>query len=223
PETDFIAPSSALVGDLVAGSGSGSGGGTGGTGGGGGGTTPGSVVFNMPGTFLVARDGNSYVGYDLPAVSGVPYQRAVVEYDMRISSFPSLLFTGVTSLRRPNDNRNLRVVYYAIQIVNRNAKTTLDLGVTDVLVKTTGPWKAGHTYHVRITYDVPTQTATLDAAENGTYIYTISGPAQHLDLSAQGADHPLRVDFGQTGIADGAYAPPLGWSFSNLHVVLTPQ
>ena len=33
----------------------------------------------------------------------------------------------------------------------------------------------------------------------------------------------LRVDFGQTGIADGAYVPPYGWSFSNLHAELTPQ
>ena len=59
--------------------------------------------------------------------------------------------------------------------------------------------------------------------ENGKVIYTIAGPAQHLDLSVQGADHPLRVDFGQTGIADGAYTPPYGWSFANLHAELTPQ
>jgi len=212
----------ALIGDLVPGSG-GSGGGDGGGGSGGGGGA-GSVVYNVPGTFLVARQGNSYISYDLPGKDGVPYQRAVIEFDMRIGQFdPVLLFTGVTSFRRPNKDRNLRVVYYAIQIVNRNAKTTLDLGIENVLVKTQGPWKANGTYHVRMTYDVPTQTASLDALQNGNVIYTISGPAQHLDLSPQGPDHALTVDFGQTGVADGAYAPPIGWTFSNLHAVLTPQ
>jgi hypothetical protein len=216
PETDFIGPSTALVGDLVAG-----GGGTGGTGDGGG---TGNVVFDVPGTFLVARNNASYISYNLPAKDGVHYQRAVIEYDMHITQFdPVLLFTGVTSFRRPNTVRGLRVVYYAIQIVNQNAKTTLDLGVEDVLVKTKGPWQANGTYHVRITYDIPSQTVMLETLKNGLVTYTISGPAQHLDLSAIGTDHPLQVDFGQTGIADGAYIPPYGWSFSNLHTVLTPQ
>ncbi|HZF11796.1 MAG TPA: hypothetical protein VFE33_23665 [Thermoanaerobaculia bacterium] len=219
PETSYISPSMALIGDLVPGTG-GSGGGNGGGGGGGG---AGSVVYNVTGTFLNARENNSYAAYDLPTAFGVPYQRAVIEYDMHIGTFPTLLFTGVTSLRRPHADRNLRVLYYGVQIVNRNSKTTLDLGVTDVLVKTDGPWKQNQAYHVRITYDIPTQTVSLDAIQGGKVIYTISGPAQHLDLSAQDAAHPLRVDFGQSGIADGAYAPPIGWSFSNLHVVLTPQ
>jgi hypothetical protein len=221
PETDYISPSTGLVGDLVLGSGSGSGGGTGGSGDG---STPGAAVLNVPGTFLVARNNASYASYDLPAKDGTPYRRAVIEYDMHISKFdPVLLFTGVTSFRRVHSDRNLRILYYGIQIVNRNAKTTLDLGVTDVLVKSDGPWQANGTYHVRITYDVPSQTVSLEALKNGQVIYTIAGQAQHLDLSAQGADHPLRVDFGQAGIADGAYVPPYGWSFSNLHAVLTPQ
>jgi hypothetical protein len=224
PETDYIPPSTGLVGDLVPGSGQGTGGGTGGDGGGGGGGATGSVVFNVPGTFLVARNNASYASYSLPAKDGVPYQRAVIEYDMHIANFdPVLLFTGVTSFRRPSSDRNLRVLYYGVQIVNRNSKTTLDLGVKDVLVKTDGPWKVNGTYHVRITYDIPSQTVALEALQNGQVIYTISGQAQHLNLSAQGADRPLLVDFGQTGIADGAYVPPYGWSFSNLHVVLTPQ
>jgi hypothetical protein len=224
PETDYISPSSALVGDLVPGSGKGSGGGTGGGGGGGGGNPPGAVVFDVPGTFLYATLAKSFTSYDLPAQDGVPYQRAVIEFDLHIGQFdPVLLFTGVTSFRRPSTNRNLRVVYYAIQIVNRNAKTTLDLGVENILVKTQGPWKANGSYHVRLTYDVPTQTAKLEALQGGSVLYTIAGPAQHLDLSAQGPGHALTVDFGQTGIADGAYVPPYGWSFSNLHVVLTPQ
>jgi hypothetical protein len=31
------------------------------------------------------------------------------------------------------------------------------------------------------------------------------------------------VDFGQTGIGDGAYYPPVSWSYSNLNVVLEPK
>jgi hypothetical protein len=32
----------------------------------------------------------------------------------------------------------------------------------------------------------------------------------------------MRVDFGQKGVADGAYFPPVGWQFSNLKVVFEP-
>ena len=60
----------------------------------------------------------------------------------------------------------------------------------------------------------------LDAFENGQHIYQISGPPLHPDLSANG--NPLTVDFGQTGIGDGAYGPPVGWTYANLAVQLLP-
>lgn len=187
-----------------------------------GGSTPGggdSVVLSVPGVFLNAVAGNSAKGFQLPAKVGQTYKTAVVEFDMQIRKFPEGLFTGVHALRR-DGRRQEAVLYYGLQIVNGNSKTTLDLGVQDVLARGSGPWQEFHTYHLKITYDVPNRQVTLLVSEAGVLKQTLRGQAQHLDLSAD--THPLIVDFGQEGIADGAYYPPIGWVYSNLKATLTP-
>jgi hypothetical protein len=181
----------------------------------------GVVTLVVPGTFLKATALNSFISYDLAAQPGIAYHRATVDLDLTISDFNHvLLFTGVTSFRRPNKNRKDRVLYYAMQLVNRNQKTILDLGVQDRLTRTQGPWQAGHTYHLTFTYDLRGRQVKLDLFENGQHIYQIAGPTLHSDLSANA--NPLTVDFGQTGIGDGAYGPPLGWTYANLNVTLQP-
>ncbi|HYL06678.1 MAG TPA: hypothetical protein VE075_11595, partial [Thermoanaerobaculia bacterium] len=159
----------------------------------------GVVTLAVPGTFLQATNSNSFISYDLAAVPGLAYHRATVDFDLTIKDFNKvLLFTGVTSFRRPNKTRKNRVLYYAMQLVNRKRKTILDLGVQDRLVRTVGPWQAGHTYHLLFTYDLRGRQVKLDVFENGRHLYQISGPPLHPDLSANG--NPLTVDFGQTGI-----------------------
>jgi hypothetical protein len=181
----------------------------------------GVVTLVVPGTFLHATPSNSFISYDLPAQRGLAYHRATVDFDLTISDFNHvLLFTGVTSLRRPNKNRRERVLYYAMQLVNRNQKTILDLGIENRFVRTVGPWQAGHTYHLTFTYDLRGRQAKLDVFESGRHLYQIAGPPLHPDLSANA--NPLTVDFGQTGIGDGAYGPPLGWTYANLSVQLQP-
>jgi hypothetical protein len=181
----------------------------------------GVVTLAVPGTFLHATAANSFISYDLAARPGVAYHRATVDFDLTISDFNHvLLFTGMTSFRRPNKNRKSRVLYYAMQLVNRNQKTILDLGIQDRLTRTQGPWKAGHTYHLTFTYDLRGHQVKLDLFEHGQHIYQIAGPTLHPDLSANA--NPLTVDFGQTGIGDGAYGPPLGWTYANLNVQLQP-
>ena len=181
----------------------------------------GVVTLVVPGTFLHATAADSFISYDLAATRGVAYHRATVDFDLTISDFNHvLLFTGVTSFRRPNKNRKNRVLYYAMQLVNRNQKTILDLGIQDRLTRTQGPWQAGHTYHLTFTYDLRGRQVKLDLFENGQHIYQIAGPTLHPDLSANA--NPLTVDFGQTGIGDGAYGPPLGWTYANLNVQLQP-
>jgi hypothetical protein len=181
----------------------------------------GVVTLVVPGTFLSATATNSFISYDLAARPGLAYHRATVDFDLTISDFNHvLLFTGVTSFRRPHKNRKDRVLYYAMQLVNRNQKTILDLGVQDRLARTQGPWQPGHTYHLTFTYDLRSRQVKLDLFENGQHIYQIAGPTLHFDLSANA--NPLTVDFGQTGIGDGAYGPPLGWTYANLNVQLQP-
>ncbi|HVR07290.1 MAG TPA: hypothetical protein VMW75_04530 [Thermoanaerobaculia bacterium] len=181
----------------------------------------GVLTLTVPGTFLQATNSNSFVSYNLAAVPGLAYHRATVDFDLTIKDFNQvLLFTGVTSFRRPAKNRKDRVVYYAMQVVNRKRKTVLDLGIENREVKSTGPWQAGHTYHMLFTYDLRGRQVKLDVFENGQHIYQISGPPLHPDLSANA--NPLTVDFGQTGIGDGAYGPPIGWTYANLVVQLAP-
>ncbi len=191
--------------------------GSGGTGGG-----PGDVTFSVPGTFLNATASNSEQLYDLPAQAGVAFKRATIDWDLRIGVFPSGLFTGVMSFRRPNGQRSLREPFCAVQIVNRNSKTLLDLGVENVFERTSGPWKQNSSYHLTLIYDLTVNQCELDVSQGGAVIYTIAGPAQWFDLSAT-SQNPLVVDFGQTGIGDGAYFPPVSWSYSNLSVVLVPK
>ena len=206
-QTDFVEPSQAMAGTLVSDAPS---------------PAPrGAVTLNVPGVFLHATNSGSFISYNLAALPGVAYNQATVEFDLTIHNFNKiLLFTGVHSFRRPNKNRKDRVLYYALQLVNRNSKTVLDLGVQDMIARGPGPWKSGHTYHLKFTYDVSQRQVRLDVAENGQHTYSISGAALHLDLSAN--ENPLTVDFGQTGIGDGAYGPPLGWIYANLNVVLLP-
>lgn len=189
----------------------------------GGSPAAGTVTFSVPGTFLNATQADSEQLYDIPAPTGVPFKLATIAWDMRIGVFPSGLFTGVMAFRRPNNQRALREPFCAVQIVNRNSKTLLDLGVENVFERTVGPWKQDNTYHCQLTYDLTGNTCQLDVSQTagGPIIYTIAGPAQWFDLSAN--SNPLEVDFGQTGIGDGAYYPPVSWSFSNLNVVLVPK
>ncbi len=209
----MVSPSPTLTGSI----GPGLPGGGGGPGGG-----PGNVTFSLPGTFLNATASNSEQFYDLPAQPGVVFKRATIDWDLRIGVFPPGLFTGVMSFRRPNGQRSLREPFCAVQIVNRNSKTLLDLGVENVFERTPGPWKQNSSYHLTLIYDLTVNQCELDVSQGGAVIYTITGPAQWFDLSATG-QNPMVVDFGQTGIGDGAYFPPVSWSYSNLNVVLVPK
>ena len=210
----MVGPSPALTGSVGPGLPAGGGGGTGGG--------PGNVTFSVPGTFLNATTNNSEQLYNLPAQPGVAFKRATIDWDLRIGVFPSGLFTGVMSFRRPNAKRSLREPFCGVQIVNRNSKTLLDLGVENIFERTVGPWKKNSSYHLTLIYDLTVNQCELDVSQGGAVIYTIAGPAQWFDLSAT-SQNPLVVDFGQTGIGDGAYFPPVSWSYSNLNVVLVPK
>jgi hypothetical protein len=211
PQTNVLTPSAPLTADLVGAPSSS----------GGPGAPAGAQTLSVPGVFLNARPGASTVSYNLPLAAGVPYQRVTVDFDMFLNRWQSDLFHGVFALRRAAASRSDRVLYVGVQLRGDNAKTTLDLGYNEQFVKTQGPWKQQHTYHVRVDYDVVGRTVTLQAFEGGVLTYTIQGPAFNLDLSDNG--NKVHVDFGQSGVADGAYFPPIGWVFSNLQVSMVPS
>lgn len=202
PELSFTLPSYSLEGDLVAG----------------GGNPAGSVVFEVPGTFLAARNGDSFKQYDLPLVDGVQYKKATVEFDLYVNRFPNGIFAGVTALRR-----NDRTLYYGMMVRGGRQKTILDMGVEDDVVtgNNGGPWRERTQYHVSFEYDTDTGKLTFRCFRNGNLVETVTGDINHFDLTRNG--RIVRVDFGQTGVADHAYFPPIGWIYSNLRVVFEPR
>jgi hypothetical protein len=211
-EVAFVNPSQTLDGDLVPG------GGNGGGGGGGGGNPGGTVVFQQAGTYLAAKQGDSYKSFTLPLADGVRYTRAMVDFDLFVDRFPKGLFAGVMSLRR-----NDRTLFYGLIIRGDRQKTVLDMGVTDDVVTggNGGPWAERSNFHVNIDYDTASRNLTFKVLQGSNVVQTLVGRLNHTDL-VQSGNKVMSIDFGMTGIADGAYFPPLGWTFSNLKVTLIP-
>ena len=140
-----------------------------------------------------------------------------MEFDLYVDKFPNGIFAGVTALRR-----NDRTLFYGLVVRGGRSKGILDMGVDDDVVQgNNGPWKERTNYHLVFEYDIPTSTLTFKTIRNGELVETLRGRINHFDLATNGKI--MRVDFGQTGVADGAYFPPIGWRYSNLKVTFEPQ
>jgi hypothetical protein len=199
PETNFVTPSYALDTDVVSGVGN-----------------AGAVVVEAPGLFFQAKVGDSFKQLDIPLVEGTRYKKATVEFDLYVDKFPAGIFAGVTSLRRTD-----RTLYYGLIVRGGRSKAILDMGVTDDIVDgKSGPWQQRTNYHLTFEYDTVSSRLTFKTVRNGSLVETLSGPINHPDLSNNGK--VMRVDFGMTGVADGAYFPPIGWKYSNLKVTFEP-
>ena len=199
PETNFVTPSYALDTDVVSGVG-----------------TSGAVVVEAPGLFFTAKVGDSFKQFDIPLVEGTRYKKATIEFDLYVEKFPNGIFAGVTSLRRTD-----KTLYYGLIVRGDRSKAILDMGVDDDIVDgKSGPWQARTNYHLTFEYDTVSSRLTFKTVRNGTLVETLSGPINHLDLSKN--SKIVRVDFGMTGVADGAYFPPIGWRYSNLKVTFEP-
>lgn len=204
PETAFVTPSSTLESDLVSGGPSGP-------------NAPGTVTYESKGLFLRALPGNSFVQFDLPLQPGQAYKKATIEFDLYVHNFPDGIFAGVTALRRTD-----RTLFYGLIVRGGRQKTILDMGVDDDVVQGAngGPWRERTNYHVKFEYDTDTRLLTFTLSRGGNVVETLTGRINHFDLNAK--DKLVRIDFGQKGVADGAYFPPLGWQFSNLKAVFEP-
>jgi hypothetical protein len=186
----------------------------------------GAVTYEYPGTFLHARDGESYVAFDLPLRNNLRYRHATVEFDLYLDRWQSELFHGVFALRRIGEKRNGTLYVGLILRGSKGYKSILDIGVHpkrrrgDIIRSDSGPWRENTLYHVRTDYNTAKRTVTLQVFHNGQLVHVLSGRINNTDLSPRG--RKVRVDFGSTKVADGAYFPPLGWSYSNLTVKVTP-
>lgn len=201
-ETAFMLPSETLEGDLVPGSGSPSGD---------------SIVVQQQGVFLAAKQGASYKAVVIPLVNGVQYKKVTMEFDLATGRYPAGIFSGITSMRR-----NDKTLFFGMIVRPDRDKTVLDMGVTDdvVLGANGSPWKEHTNFHLWFEYNTETRTLTFKVFRNGALVQNLTGRTNHNDLSLNG--RVFTVDFGMAGIADGAYFPPIGWTYSNLKVVVEP-
>lgn len=167
--------------------------------------------LSFPGVFLNARKGSSYRAFDLPLTQGVRYKRLTIEYDLYLHKWVNPLFHVVMGLRR-----NDRTLYAGLILRGDRAKTVLDLG-KDELARDTGPWKQRTNYHIRLVTDAEAQRVTLEVFQGGRLVHTLSGRMTTRDLIVLPGTK-MRVDFGGTKVADGAYFPPVGWKYSNLTI-----
>jgi hypothetical protein len=169
--------------------------------------------LSLSGVFLNARKGDSYRTFDLPLSQGVRYKRVTVDFDLYLHKWVNPLFHGVMGLRR-----NDRTLYAGLILRGDRAKTILDLGKDEMARdKNSGPWRPRSNYHVRITTDAQARQVTLQVFQGGRLVHTLAGRMTTPDLSVSGG-RKMRVDFGGTKVADGAYFPPYGWKYSNLTV-----
>ncbi|HEX9669951.1 MAG TPA: hypothetical protein VGC93_10755, partial [Thermoanaerobaculia bacterium] len=177
---------------------------------------PGTVQFSVPGVFLDAKSGDSFRIIDLPAHPTTRYRKAVIEFDLRVG--PMTLgprnFYGVTSFRR-----NDKTLFYGLIVRDDRDKTILDLGLEDLVTGSNGgPWKANSNYYVIFDYDTESRVLSYKLFRAGVLVEQLTGNVNHTDIIAN--SNLLRVEFGQKGIADHAYFPPIGWRYSNLSVRL---
>lgn len=163
------------------------------------------------GVFLNARQGDSYKAFELPLRAGVRYKKVTVDFDLYVAKWSTPLFHSIASLRR-----NDRTLYYGLLMRSDRRKTIIDLGRNKTATGA-GPWAQKGNYHIRMTADSQARTITMEMFQGGNLVHTLSGPMTNWDLSVS-AKTRVRVDFGATKVADGAYFPPYGWKYSNLAV-----
>ena len=190
----------------------------------------GTLTMDVPGEFLRAKQGNSFKLYTLPLREGLEYGRAEVEFDLEMGKWRTPLFHGIMGFKRSNPDRRQRVLYTGLILRGSNGyKTILDIGKDprtgegELVKSNTGPWRERAKYHLKFTYDTPARRVTLQVWRNGNLVQTLSGDINNRDLRDLGQGRRVTLDFGMTGVADGAYFPPLGWVYSNLKVKVSPK
>lgn len=190
----------------------------------------GTFTMDVPGEFLRVKQGASYKAYTLPLRQDLEYGKAEIEYDLELGKWRTPLFHGIMGFKRSDPDRRQRVLYLGFLLRGSSGfKTILDIGKDprtgegELIKSNTGPWRERVKYHVKFLYDTVGKRVTLQVFRGSQLVQTLAGEINNRDLRDLGQGRRVTLDFGMTGIADGAYFPPLGWVYSNLKVKVTPK
>lgn len=175
---------------------------------------PSPVRLSRPGVFFQPVRGDSSEEIRVPLTRGVPYRRLEVSFDVVLESWHSPLFHSVVALRRSGGP-----LYFGLLLRASNRRTIIDRG-DDTEIKRDGPWSAGERYSLSLLYDALEGSLSFRARNRGREVQAFSDRISHRDLRDDG--HAVVLVLGQRGVADGAFFPPWGWTYSNLEVRATP-
>ncbi|MCB1055567.1 MAG: hypothetical protein KDD11_08655 [Acidobacteria bacterium] len=169
-------------------------------------------TIDLPGNFFNPVANDSIRQLPLPLEPGISYARVTIDFDLTIRKFQNGLFHAICSMRRLGGPP----LYFALFARGSNGRTILDRGDhTDF--KGDGPWTPNQTVHVHIVYDASTGRFNIEVSRAGSIFYRASTNITFRDISDNGK--PVALLLGQERPADeGAYQPPLGWTYSNLKV-----
>ncbi|HVT61012.1 MAG TPA: hypothetical protein VHR45_21795 [Thermoanaerobaculia bacterium] len=180
-----------------------------------------AVTMNIPGTFFVPRNGDSDLQMDVPLVPNTSYRVLSIDYDLTINQF-DFVFDVLLGMYHHGGPRFNKTLYFGTFVRGLRRRYIIDLGSPslEVDLKFDYPLAQGGTYHIRIVYDAEHATITNLVFDNhGNLLLVVQGGTFNNDLADRG--NPVVIDWGVGGVADGAYFPPLGWRFANLHLVAT--
>jgi len=181
------------------------------------------VAIDRLGTFFAPTNAASFLDLPLPLTPGVGYRRVTVDFDMTIRKFGPF-FDSIVGMVHAGGPRFHHTLYYGFNLRGAAGRVFGDLGqaTLDAVVKRNVGFVEGGTYHVRIIYDTPAKAVLFLAADKtGALVMDALAGSFNWDLR-DGGNAPVRLFFGLDGVGDGAYFPPFGYSFANLHVRATP-
>jgi len=178
-----------------------------------------TVRIDQRGRFFRPVDGNSVLELSLPLVPNTSYRNVTIDYDLAIAQFDPVfdVLLGMYHTGGPRFNKTL---YFGTFLRGLRQRYVVDMGqpVLEVDLKRNTSMQQTGQYHIHVVFDTEHHWFDNTISDNrGNVLFDYQGGTFNNDLADRG--HPVNIVFGAGGVADNAYFPPLGWAFSNLHVV----
>jgi len=181
------------------------------------------TLYSSPGRFFHATQGNGLMEFPLNLDPNTAYRTMTMSFDADIA-LPrgQVFFEALLGFSRKGGRRFGKTLFFGNFYKYSENKMVIDEGspFIETDVKRTFPLVQGHTYHWTVTCDNTLQSThyviTNEDGTNVTDIYT----GLYNNFNVVNGNLPT-IDLGLGGVADNAYFPPVGWTFSNLSIVVT--
>jgi hypothetical protein len=178
-----------------------------------------TVTIDRRGRFFKPALGDSQLEMDLPLVPNTSYRYVTIDYDLAIAEFDPVfdVLLGMFHTGGPRFNKTL---YFGTFVRGVRGRYVVDMGqpVLEVDLKRNAALVATGQYHIHIVYDTEHHLFENQISDlHGNVQYDFQGGTFNNDLADRG--NPVKIIWSTGGIADFAYFPPIGWAFSNLHLV----